>query len=544
MSVIYCWAERVLVWLGPREPNEDVLWAMQEFVPSLHHMASQDTQGLYKKKSLALTDHVFVHRLGEESCKRWRMSLFALISFFCRSSWFSRGWVAQEAFSQPVGSVAMLAGRKPMRFEQVLQLTSILDHYFSFSDILPMLARQQHQDPEDKAFWPGSTTMSNLRRFPLLQDHLGRYASTDRPWEAILGLLDKMSTFKFADPRDHVFGCLGLITTIMRIGPFEGFFIPNYELTTRQVFMSTARMIIQNIPELDILFSFVGRHEAYHPPSDMVSDFPSWVPDFTMPKRANALYRRLKLSASTCSVASTTGSDSRYTAELREDTLFVDGARLDVVSDSIYIGPVSARRRMRGDWLLDYLFRSGCYPFGGQTRERAILETLAANSEFDSSASASVEESAREWYALTLSTCFLEEEGDIEEFFTIKLTHAPGEAPPWLPTSSMVLRMMGLDDASFLGARNRNDWHHLTKNNMVGRSILETDEGYLVLGPRTTKPRDEIWAVRGSRLPVLLRKSKKQKGYYNVLGVVYVHGLALDDVMNEPGQGMKRIGLV
>ncbi|KAK0644079.1 heterokaryon incompatibility protein-domain-containing protein [Cercophora newfieldiana] len=539
MDVIYGRAERVLIWLGPREPNEDVLWALEEFVPSLYRMVSQDTQGAYKKKSLSLTDHVFTRSLGEESCERWRMSLFALISFFSRSCWFSRGWVAQEAFALPVDSVAVLAGAKPIRFEQVLQLTSIFDHYFSFSDILPMLARQKHKDPEDETFWPDSGTMSNLRRFPLIQYHLARHASTDRPWEAILGLLDKMSALQFADGRDHVYGCLGLIKSM--VGPLDGLMVPDYRLTAREVLMNTAEMIIRNIPELDVLFSFVGRHDGYQPTSGKASDIPSWVPDFTRPKRENTLYRSLKLNTGPCSTAPRVGSNRDQTAELRGDTLFVKGARLDVVSDSIHIGP-TARRRMRGDWLLGYMFRSGCYPFGGQARERALLETLAAGSEFEASKSLSVAESARDWFALTLSTCYLEED-DVEEHFSSKLKNVR-ESRPWLPTSDMVTKMMGLDDAVFLGVRNRNDWHQLTKTNLVGRAILETDDGYLVLGPRAAKSGDEIWVVKGSRLPVILRKSKKRKGYYSILGVVYVHGLVLHDAMNGLGDRMKRIGLV
>ncbi|KAK4452626.1 hypothetical protein QBC34DRAFT_492166 [Podospora aff. communis PSN243] len=491
MDSIYGTAERVLVWLGPREPSKDVRWAMEEFVPALYNLVSGDTQGLYKKKSLALTDRIFVRRFGEEP---------------------------------------LLAGTKVFWFEQVLQFIRILGHHFSFSGLLPIFARGQYQDPDDQGFWPDSSTLSTLRRFALLQNHLESNRSTDRPWEAILGLLDKMSSLKFADPRDHVYGSLGLIR--MMVGHVDDLLNPDYGLTTNDVFMNIAKLLLQRLPHLDVFFSFLGRHEGFIPSSGMEAWLPSWVPDFSKRKRENTLFRPLKLESS-----------AEFILEISGDVLLVEGMCYDRISDGMYIGGVSARRHLRGDWLLDYIFESGRYPFSGHTRERAILETLAVNSEFEQSGSLSMVESAREWYALTLSRCFLEEEGDIDEFYASKLS-AQQESRPWLPTSDMVLKMMGLDEALFLEARNRNDWHQLTKSNMVGRSIFETETGYLVLSTRVAKTRDEIWLIKGSRLPVILRQSGKIKGHYTILGVALVHGLEMGKIMDIRSQDMKRIGLI
>jgi len=507
MGAIYESAERVLVWLGPREPTHDVLWALEEFVPSLFRMVSGKL-GRFRKKSLALTDHVFTKTLGEELCERWRRSIFGLVSFFSRSCWFSRGWVVQEAFALPVGSVAVLAGRKSIRFEQVLQLTHILDHHFSFSNMIPLFKREDCHDPEDKGFFAGSDTISSLRSFGLIQYHLDCNTSPDNPWQAIIGLLDKMFGLKFADPRDHVYGCLGMIR--MMVGQVDGLMTPNYGLTARGIFISTATLILQNITVLDILFSSLARHGGHRGTPNQLSMMPSWVPNFSTRKRENPLTRplNLRLSAS----ASTLNVNRAHLAEVYEGVLFIEGARFDTVSDSMSISAVSSRRHLRANWLLNYLFRDGRYHFGDQTRAEAILRTLAAGSGLPPAGPLPALASAREWYALTLSKCFLEEEGDISEFFASRLRSVQ-HSRPWLPTYEAVLKMMGRDDAGFLEVRSRNDWYHLIKSNTVGRSIIETDKGYLVLGPRAVKSADEIWIINGSRLPVVLRRSKDREGY-------------------------------
>ncbi|KAK0616470.1 heterokaryon incompatibility protein-domain-containing protein [Immersiella caudata] len=534
MGSIYGSAERVLIWLGPRKPSSDVMWAMEEFTPALYSMVSGDANGFYKKRSLALTDHIFIRELGEEACERWMSSLYVLVSFFSRSCWFSRGWVAQEAFALPVDSVAVLAGGKAIRFEQVLQLIRILDHHFSFSGLLPIFSRGQHSDPDDKGFWADSSTLTDLRRFALIHNHLEINKSTDRPWEATLGLLDKMSALKFADARDHVYGCLGLIR--MMLGEVRNLMNPDYGVAPEEVFKKTAVLILRGLPNLDVFFSFLGRHEEHGPNSRRAIPLPSWVPDFSTRKRENTLFRPLRLDCSS-------SPSQEPFAEIKEDALLVEGVCYDTISDGMYIGGVSARRHLRGDWLLDYLFRDGPYPFGNQTREAAMLETLSVASQFQSSGSLSAARSAREWYALTLSRCFLEEEGDIDEFFASKISSLQGPRP-WLPTSDMVLKMMGLDDARFLEARNRNDWHQLTKSNTVGRSIFETKKGHLVLSPRVAKSRDEIWLMRGSRLPIILRPDRKRQGCYTILGVAYVHRLEVGKAMGELSPNFQRIGLV
>ncbi|KAH8680700.1 heterokaryon incompatibility protein-domain-containing protein [Xylariales sp. PMI_506] len=74
-----------------------------------------------------------------------------------------------------------------------------------------------------------------------------------------------------------------------------------------------------------------------------------------------------------------------------------------------------------------------------------------------------------------------------------------------------------------------------------GRRLFITEkEKYMGLGPASVEPGDEIWVVKGSRVPFLLRpiiveeegKELAVPGKYRYLGDLYVHGLMKGEVMH------------
>jgi hypothetical protein len=88
--------------------------------------------------------------------------------------------------------------------------------------------------------------------------------------------------------------------------------------------------------------------------------------------------------------------------------------------------------------------------------------------------------------------------------------------------------------------------HPYTQNPDIGqgRSVYTTEGGLLALASLQVVPGDEIWLVRGSRTPVVLRQAKEKEGYL-LLGQAYVHGIMHGEAMTGEAEGsFKRIGLV
>ncbi len=78
---------------------------------------------------------------------------------------------------------------------------------------------------------------------------------------------------------------------------------------------------------------------------------------------------------------------------------------------------------------------------------------------------------------------------------------------------------------------------------MHERSLLVTEEGYVGLGARCCRPSDEIWRIRGGRVPLVLRPNGE--GKYRYMGECYLHGGMKDgSLLGWTGDLMERIRLI
>jgi hypothetical protein len=81
---------------------------------------------------------------------------------------------------------------------------------------------------------------------------------------------------KSTDPRDKVFALLA-----MTIEKTEKTLAPDYRQSTREVFLSVAKLLILQHKNLDVLCHYQGKPAQY--------DLPSWAPDWTINRAAKAL---------------------------------------------------------------------------------------------------------------------------------------------------------------------------------------------------------------------------------------------------------------
>ena len=87
MGEIYKSAARVLVWLGPKVPSDNVSWVLEELTPQLYRLRDVENYNFFLRRSIDLTDPDLVKYLGEENCARWRRSFVEFWDFFGKCRW-------------------------------------------------------------------------------------------------------------------------------------------------------------------------------------------------------------------------------------------------------------------------------------------------------------------------------------------------------------------------------------------------------------------------------------------------------------------------
>jgi hypothetical protein len=247
MLQIYQHATQVLVWLGPCEGNEAELAsvAIHEMVDlTCNHRqiapsAIRNANRLYE----LVADNMRTYDGLKWEQPRFRKALHWLFS----RPWFCRMWVFQEINAGPEGLV--LCGDMEISWE-----------VFSLgAKVLECL------DTPGVNLWDGfDEEPSILHAVHLRSRH---YLKPDDT-ASLLVLLHLVRVFQTTDPRDKIYGILGL-TPMVSFGPVE----VDYGKSKSTVYREFADLALSRMQTLDILL-FV-EHEK-----EIQEDFPSWVPQW------------------------------------------------------------------------------------------------------------------------------------------------------------------------------------------------------------------------------------------------------------------------
>jgi hypothetical protein len=87
-------------------------------------------------------------------------------------------------------------------------------------------------------------------------------------------LLGKLEEFETHDPRDHVYGLLGLYLRNKRFKKVSDFIAPDYEKSLSEALRDATLLVLEESQHLKI-FGFVDSRSEYR---DHIPDLPSWVP--------------------------------------------------------------------------------------------------------------------------------------------------------------------------------------------------------------------------------------------------------------------------
>ncbi|KAH7130986.1 heterokaryon incompatibility protein-domain-containing protein [Dactylonectria macrodidyma] len=80
---------------------------------------------------------------------------------------------------------------------------------------------------------------------------------------------------------------------------------------------------------------------------------------------------------------------------------------------------------------------------------------------------------------------------------------------------------------------------------LMNKAMYTTGEGGLGVGPRGMRPGDEVWVIRGGRVPFVLRRRENSTAgdEFSLVGETYLHGAMDGDMLDEMGASAMEIVL-
>lgn len=536
MSTIYSRCGRVLVWLGRQPAPPEAIWAIERFLPDFLHTLDARTHAALSRSTLDFEDEELVDSLGAENCVRWRASYPELFKFLARTRWFTRGWTMQEALLKDSSDVIMLCGPEAFSLDSFFALMTVVYLGLRRGSVSLLQRKLSTVDKEGSSMW--AKTPSRLNALDRLRK-VGRLIYSPNPsqrmtkWQRVLKLVTDMGSSSFQDSRDRVFGCLGLIQAIVPDANLDSI-LPDYTIETSEVLTAFARLLYENIYELEYIFSLAG----FNPKSQ--NDLPTWAPDFARPTQRSALIALDILGNSQGSYnSSRLFPVPQCQAKMDGKALVLSGARFGVVDEVV---EVQKPRWFSAEWFFRYCDQDGVYVKTGQKFAEAVILTLSVDNAHhrrqqsqrsqSGGAAGHVAATARAWYLQVLA--IMQRRGLIPETSLDTLSAAARRHPEWLPTADQVRdAFKGItNDNEALMALRQNEWDYQVTLFVDKRRLFLTKDGLLCLGPELARSGDEVWIVRGSRVPVLLRKTMDGNGY-NLIGETYVHGVMYGEAVTK-----------
>jgi hypothetical protein len=269
MTHIYAGARQVLVWLGPESPDDREAFSIMRW---LHNETpAANISDKYFRDAVSSRTVQFAGSMWAERQPPWND-----LGRMLMRPWFERIWVIQEVASAQ--TVIVLCGHKFLHWE----VLAVAANRFATYGLEARIAHRLRPRIRDAL---GNILAINIQKVHLSQyymkpdgpsrvqnsqpaafrDHV--YASLAAPVET----LSYSRSFKSTDLKDRIYALLGLLQES------DIFFIPDYELSSEEVFIRTA--VVEIIHRRRLEFMSCTTHNAL---SDSLK-LPSWVPNWSLP---------------------------------------------------------------------------------------------------------------------------------------------------------------------------------------------------------------------------------------------------------------------
>jgi hypothetical protein len=292
MGEIFRKASKVITYMGAEAPT-DVEGL--ELARLFQHLWRQIKESHMAHDSTAAWSFM-KDQLPEHTSRCWR----SMASIFYRE-WSTRLWMIQETTVNP--NTLLVCGKHAIKWtlpSAAILITSI--------EMFPVHLKYvlMKKTAAEKFEWPQSPSSTQLL---ILRAWFAEHGCNSQP---LFNLLQASRYFSCSDPRDKIYGVLGLASDIDLLH-----ICPDYTKPPEEVLTDTARRIIRSNCVLDLL-----NHVEY----PKALNLPSWVPDWGHPRTRDLLdHRRFNNCAS---------GNTKTTVAFDNDgsTLVLSGKILDTIT--------------------------------------------------------------------------------------------------------------------------------------------------------------------------------------------------------------------
>ncbi len=295
MGQIYSRAQMTIIWLGR---SDSFVRKASTVLASLGNL-SVDRASLMKDTTRILRVRNYeAFGMPKIDDLQW-LALYA----FLNRNWFKRLWVVQEVALAP--RAVALCGLLMISWSGISVCCEILERSKWYLDIAAMA----HNYMEGTSI----TEVGTIHDRKLKQKYLHQIERHDRfnPVRAVLGisntraglgiqdtvlkvsphssqlnmqsLLDIFRDSSSTDPRDKVYGLLGLLETNIQAPSAVQKIKPNYELPVETVYLEAALFQMKTTNDLTFLGNVQDTSETFY------KSLPSWVPDYSVACHLNSL---------------------------------------------------------------------------------------------------------------------------------------------------------------------------------------------------------------------------------------------------------------
>ncbi|KAK4654105.1 hypothetical protein QC762_0062110 [Podospora pseudocomata] len=498
--------------------QQDPMHGRDQELPPLERLRHNQSGAFAMMKMLSNGRCLKVCCQGPLDSSAWQGAL-NVIAHLVSLPWWSRAWVLQEAILHQ-RDVLAIYGEIVVPMGLIEDSGAVLPRHYARGDCC-------------KRFWNSlpQAQKATLEKFANTMGQLEGIRQTlnmlkMKQIEMLKYLIDKTRFKEATDPRDKIYGLLGLLSNCDE--PID--LVPDYHLSANDLYTKVAMQMISYTRSLSILHHHEFRSSA------LCSELPSWVPCWGPTYGSLTPFQIGERTANF--LACPPGPDR--IPHLANDTpcpnaLVVQGRFISKVS--AVTTPASKETTSLFIDLLTFLQTFfdidpfSLHPITQEPEEDALARTLLSDQVF---------EVRYEFKAgqVVFSRAYA---GDIQMFRLarqILMAQKMGQTLVLILPNGTVM-----DDEAKAHVVMHAEENFWCANE--GRVFFRTEEGHFGSGPRETNVGDEVWVVLGSLVPLVLRRATEGEEGRRLVGYAYVHGIMDGEAApGVNGEGKREVYLV
>lgn len=549
MGQIYMSSIETIAWLGRDESGvDDIDWAIGFMVPKMLEHGHDFWQ------SRSLTHPELEAVLGTKGLTQ---KLHSIKTFLAAHRWFGRAWALQEVAL--ARALRIQIGRRQMSWTELTILSIILAKISWHEECAPKWREL------DEACYSAQAFLETVRGLRDLLTHQfacqeSRQAPSmpeiDRFLRAIYGpetelevaaawmthLLSLVRHLRSSEMHDKIYSVIGVASVFSsRIGELV---TPDYNQSPEAVYTSTTAALLLNSRYLSIL-AHVGDIS-----NTRLADLPSWVVDYSTKNATNPILEFGK--------GQTAFFDASLASEVPPVPRKIEGTRLTLVGvefEHIAVVSPATLGQVIGDAahfedFINFLSYLPDQYFNGETATDVLWRIMMLDIEetpkgVNHPAPSSYGNSFQAWIInmIGLWVANAVEKGQeldsanesARQFFAQLYPNNSIEMPEECQNS----------EEAFISYHQNQmlPFVQSVKSKVCGRKLFKTSGDLLGMGSRSILAKDQIWLIRDSRTPLILRP-KPGTGDFVLVGEAYLHGFMHGEMLEDFGGLEDRISPV